>query len=101
MKARDVLPTDRPWIEAQVAAEFGSPRVVSRGVVHDALSLPGLVAERGGCPMGLLLFRIDRGECEVVVLIAARRRECVGPIRDEIEFEQILDPPEGSTEARP
>lgn len=42
------------------------------------MSLPGLVAERDGAPVGLLLYRIERDECEVVVLIAVARREGIG-----------------------
>ena len=57
---------------------FGSSRVVSRGILHDALSLPGLLAERDGVPVGLLLYRMERDECEVVVLIATVRREGIG-----------------------
>jgi GNAT superfamily N-acetyltransferase len=51
---------------------------VSRGILHDVPSLPGFVAERDGVPVGLLLYRIERDECEVVVLIAAVRREGIG-----------------------
>lgn len=57
---------------------FGSPRVVSRGVLHESASLPGLIAERDGDPVGLLQYSIARDECEVVVLIAVVRRQGVG-----------------------
>jgi len=57
---------------------FSSSRAMSRGILHDALSLPGLVAERDGVPVGLLLYRMERDECEVVVLIASVRREGIG-----------------------
>ncbi len=47
-------------------------------MLYDARSLPGVVAERDGAPVGLMLYRIDGSECEVVVLISAGRREGIG-----------------------
>jgi hypothetical protein len=80
MRIRARRANDRSWVESLVSEHGGSSRVVSRGILHDALSLPGLVAERDGVPVGLLLYRIERDECEVVVLIAiepiARRAGC-------------------------
>ena len=78
MRIRTRRANDRSWVESLVNEHFGSSRVVSRGILHDALSLPGLVAERDGVPVGLLLYRIERDECEVVVLIASVRREGIG-----------------------
>ena len=57
---------------------FGSTRVVSRGVLHDALSLPGLVAEEGSTPLGIALYRIVQDQCEVVVLLSTRPRQGIG-----------------------
>jgi GNAT superfamily N-acetyltransferase len=78
MKVRELHVTDHPWVEALVREHFASPRLVSRGRLHDALALPGLVAERQGVPVGLLLYHLHGGECEVVVLIATRRRQGIG-----------------------
>ncbi len=69
---------DGAWIESLLSEHFGSARLVSRGVLHDEPSLLGLVAERKGVPVGLLLYRIERDECEVVVLIATVRRAGIG-----------------------
>jgi GNAT superfamily N-acetyltransferase len=78
METRALRATDRPWVKRLVSEHFGSPRVVSRGVLHDALALPGVVAERQGVPVGLLLYRLHQHQCEVVVLIAARQRQGIG-----------------------
>ena len=69
---------DDSWVAEWVRQYFGSPRVVSRGILHDVRSLHGLVAERDGASVGLLLYAIRETQCEVVVLIASRRREGVG-----------------------
>lgn len=70
--------TDRPWAAALISEHFGSTRVVSRGVLHDALQLPGLVAVADGAPVGLVLYRIVQDECEVVVLVAMQPRRGIG-----------------------
>jgi GNAT superfamily N-acetyltransferase len=69
---------DRSWAERIVSDHNASHRVVSRGVLHDTRSLPGLIAESGGVPIGLLHYRVVEVQFEVVVLAAVRRREGVG-----------------------
>ena len=78
MNIRSLHSSDIPWVESVVTDHFGSPKVVSRGVLHDALSLPGLVAEQDSKPVGLLQFRMDGDKCEVVVLISTVPRQGIG-----------------------
>jgi GNAT superfamily N-acetyltransferase len=80
MKVRTLCSADSSWVESIVTRHFGSSRVVSRGVLHDALSLPGLVAELDSKPVGLLQYRLDRDlrECEVVILISEAPRRGIG-----------------------
>jgi GNAT superfamily N-acetyltransferase len=78
MRVRKLLEADRPWASALVAEHFGSTAVVSRGVLHDARVLPGLIALRGERPVGLLQYDIEAAQCQIVVLIACRRRQGIG-----------------------
>jgi GNAT superfamily N-acetyltransferase len=78
MEARELTPDDRSWAASLVARQYASTRVVSRGVLHDTLTLPGLIAESEGLPVGLLHYRVTGEELEVVVLIAVLRRKGVG-----------------------
>jgi ribosomal protein S18 acetylase RimI-like enzyme len=78
MRIRELNPSDIPWVESIVTEQFGSPRVVSRGILHDARELAGLVAEVNSKPEGLLQYRWDGNQCEIVVLISAIRREGIG-----------------------
>jgi ribosomal protein S18 acetylase RimI-like enzyme len=78
MRIQPILPSDRAWAEKLVASYFGSAKVVSRGLLHDTRLLPGLVAVRGKERVGLLLYRIVQGQCEVVVLISALPRQGIG-----------------------
>jgi ribosomal protein S18 acetylase RimI-like enzyme len=78
-RIRPTVPSDAGWIGRWVSRHFATPQVVSRGVLHDSRDLLGLVAEGPrGQPAGLLLYRIEDGECEVVVLIAAEPRRGIG-----------------------
>ena len=75
MKVRALQSSDTSWLEPLVRKHFGSSRVVSRGVLHDALCLPGLVAEEDSRPLGLLQYRLDQYQCEVVIVISMVLRQ--------------------------
>jgi len=60
-------PTDRPWLIAKLD-HWGGTTMVSRGKVHDLLCLPGFVAVDGEERVGLALYRVADGECELVSL---------------------------------
>jgi GNAT superfamily N-acetyltransferase len=78
MLVRALLEAERPWAAALVAEHFGTQTVVSRGTLHDTRSLPGLIALEAGERCGLLHYRLDGGELEIVVVIACRLRRGVG-----------------------
>jgi ribosomal protein S18 acetylase RimI-like enzyme len=75
---RELVEAERSWAATVVALHFGSTTVVSRGVLHDTRSLPGLLALRAGERLGLLHYRVDGDELEVVVVIACRLRRGAG-----------------------
>ena len=52
--------------------------MVSRGVLHDLAQFPGLVAVPGDERVGLLTYRIDDDECEVVSLDSVVENRGVG-----------------------
>jgi ribosomal protein S18 acetylase RimI-like enzyme len=77
----------RAWAKDLLEERWGSPRIVSRGRIHDADRLPGFVAlaaagfeSAGGSrePCGLVTYRIDGLECEMVSLDALRERRGAG-----------------------
>ena len=69
---------DRPWVAEFLRTHFGSTRVVTRGRLHEADRLPGLVAEEDGTPGGLLTYHVVDREFEVVTLHAAPPGRGVG-----------------------
>ena len=78
IEIRDVIPADRPWVRDAVAAEWGTPTVVSRGHLHAADELPGFVALRERATVGVLTYRVEDRQLEVVTLQAFVRRIGVG-----------------------
>ncbi len=59
---------DQAWCRDLLSDHWGSARVVSRGRLHHADTLPGLIVELQGEPAGLLTYRIEDAECEIVTL---------------------------------
>jgi ribosomal protein S18 acetylase RimI-like enzyme len=77
MQIRRLDPADLSWVASTLTPHFGSTRVVTRGAVHDATELPGFIAQDGTDRIGLLQYRLEDDECEVVTLISLRPRQGV------------------------
>ena len=75
---RQLEASDRTWARRFLTEETGSPRVVSRGALHEADILPGIVAILDGDLSGLLTYRIDGPNMELVALNARPQRKGVG-----------------------
>jgi hypothetical protein len=54
----EFAPPDRPWAVTVLTEAFGAPVVVSRGVLHGPLTLPGFVARTRGDRVGLVTYRV-------------------------------------------
>ena len=82
----EILPlieADRRWARAFLEEQAGAARTVSRGRLHQADQLPGFEALVSGVRAGLLTYRLDAGELEVVALCVRLRGRGVGtPLLD-------------------
>lgn len=67
---RSIERSDEDGVAALVEKLWGSRKVVTRGCIYDAATLPGFLALEKGEVVGLLTFRVAEGECEVVTLDA-------------------------------
>ncbi len=61
---------NRAWGRNLLKKRWGSSTVVSRGKMHQADMLPGLIAYIDDTPQGLVTYRIEDRECEIVTLDA-------------------------------
>jgi len=65
---RPLSKDDRDWVAGFLEERWGSPEIVTRGSVHRADELPGFAAMADDRPVGLVTYRIEGGECEIVSL---------------------------------
>jgi len=68
IRVRSLDASDTDWIRQILVEHWSSVRIVSRGKVHNAELLPGLVALLGSMRVGLLTYRIDVDQCEIVTI---------------------------------
>jgi ribosomal protein S18 acetylase RimI-like enzyme len=75
---RDKTPDDDVWPEALLRAQWGGPVIVNRGVRHDLLQPPALIAERGGERCGLLTYRSEPEGRQITTLNAVPPKHGTG-----------------------
>ena len=75
---RPLDPSDQEWAGHRLDSGFAGRWQARRGELVDAHGAPGLVAERAGARVGLLTYRFDDDEAEVVFLEATERHAGIG-----------------------
>lgn len=77
---REIQAEDKEAILVVLEEHWGERRIVSRGKVHDAASLPGFVAEEQSRIEGLITYNLTQGECEIVSLNAVSPTRGIGSL---------------------
>ncbi len=67
-EVRAAGPADHQWRKQTLEAAWGSHLSVSRGQLHDAATLPALVAVHAGKRAGLLTYQITTAGCEIATM---------------------------------
>jgi len=75
---RTITDMDRGWIVGLLTEHWGSTQIVTRGRLHQADELPGFMAFQGDDPVGLITYRIDGRECEIISLNSLREGIGIG-----------------------
>jgi ribosomal protein S18 acetylase RimI-like enzyme len=70
--------TNRRWAHELIAQQWGGMTMVSRGQLYDMRAFPGLVAILEGERVGLLTYRIEGAQCEVMSLDSLREGLGIG-----------------------
>ena len=69
---------DYEWIAQFMHEQWGSDKVISRGVIHYPQYLPGFVALYKGEKVGLVTYNIVAGSCEIVTINSTHPSSGVG-----------------------
>lgn len=77
-EVRQVEADERPLIAAFLEAQWGSVQMVSRGRTHFADELPAFIAIWDEQMVGLVTYKIDGDECEIISLDSLMVRIGVG-----------------------
>lgn len=68
-RIRALKAEDRNWMAARLDEYWGSTRIISRGVLHYAHTLPGYtIVDEHDNPQGLITYHIRGVDCEIVTL---------------------------------
>jgi ribosomal protein S18 acetylase RimI-like enzyme len=78
---REARPQDLPWIRSELQKHWHSTTIWSRGKPFRADQLPAFVAEsQTREPLGLVTYRFEADECEVVTLSSTTESRGVGSL---------------------
>lgn len=75
---RPIDKNDRDWIVSFLKKTWGNPKIVTRGKIHQADKLPGLIALQKDKPLGLLIYRIEGKKCEIITMNSLKKRMGIG-----------------------
>jgi N-acetylglutamate synthase-like GNAT family acetyltransferase len=68
IQIRPLNQDDREWLKQFMIDAWGSEKVVSRGIIHEAYLLPGFIASISGELAGIVTYNIEGDQCEIVTL---------------------------------
>ncbi|MGE7216657.1 GNAT family N-acetyltransferase [Priestia koreensis] len=70
--------SDEQWIEQVLEEYWGGTTMVTRGTSHNLLQYPAWVAKRGDQPSGVLIYRMEQNECEILLLQSFDKYKGIG-----------------------
>jgi len=75
---RPIEASDRHWVASFVKSHWGSEIVVAKGRILRPAELDGFAAFKGKGPVGLLTYRIEGLDCEIVTIDSTVEGEGIG-----------------------
>ena len=80
LRTRPVDKGDHIWVTRFLEEQWFSTTIVSRGIIHYADGLPGFIAVQEDELLGLVTYRIDADECEIVTINSVVRGVGIGSV---------------------
>lgn len=78
LQFRSKIETDEKWITGVASKLWGSTEIISKEHTYDILTLPNIIAERDGKPVGFVMYAIEGKACEIVALYTALKNQGIG-----------------------
>lgn len=75
---REANNTDKKWIVDYITQEWGSGKIVSKGKLYYVKQLKSFVAVEDNDYIGLITYRIEHGECEIISLNSLKENKGIG-----------------------
>jgi len=75
---RTLQESDRNWVASFIKSHWGSEIVVAKGRVIRPADLGGFAAFKGKEPVGLLTYRVEGPDCEIVTLDSTVQGKGIG-----------------------
>jgi ribosomal protein S18 acetylase RimI-like enzyme len=75
---RKIQEQDKEWIRRLLRDHWAAEFVIVRGELFRPAGLPGFVAEIGAEKAGLITYRIDGGDCEIMTLDSLKEGRGIG-----------------------
>lgn len=69
---------DRDWITDVLLDNWASNIIVTRGITYEADRLPAIIVEIDGKKLGLLTYKINKHELEIITMNALEKGKGVG-----------------------
>ena len=78
LRVRPLQTSNRNWVASFVKSHWGSETIVAKGRIIRPAELDGFAAFRRKDPVGLLTYRIEGIDCEIVTLDSTEERVGIG-----------------------
>lgn len=78
LQFRSKIDADEKWITEVASKLWGSTEIISKEHTYNILTLPNIIAERDGKPVGFVMYAIEEKACEIVALYTALENQGIG-----------------------
>jgi ribosomal protein S18 acetylase RimI-like enzyme len=77
-QVREKTNEDTGWIVPYMKENWGSEKIVTRNIIHDACLALGFIAVSDDKPAGIILYEMKNRECEIILLESFIKRIGIG-----------------------